>query len=121
MDHPLPIPQFLHDGDFLSVLKSHGYEVAPRLAEAAAKFQHEMGKGGIATEGTTVLAVKYKDGVLLAGDRDRDRRNSENRLGARLRLRRTTLRRGTRQCQRARCKNGPAIDGIHGYAPNLIC
>jgi proteasome beta subunit len=69
MDHPLPIPQFLHDGDFLSVLKSHGYEVAPRLAEAAAKFQHEMGKGGIATEGTTVLAVKYKDGVLLAGDR----------------------------------------------------
>jgi proteasome beta subunit len=69
MDHPLPIPQFLHDGDFLSVLKSHGYEAAPQLAKAAAKFEHEMGKGGIATEGTTVLAVKYKDGVLLAGDR----------------------------------------------------
>src|SRR5258706_13387549 len=28
-----------------------------------------MGKGSIATEGTTVLAVKYKDGVLVAGDR----------------------------------------------------
>lgn len=69
MDHPLPIPQLLHDGDFLSVLKAHGYEVAPRLAEAAAKFQHEMSKGGIATEGTTVLAIKYKDGVVVAGDR----------------------------------------------------
>lgn len=69
MDHPTPLPQFLHDGDFLSVLKMHGYEVAPRLADAAAKFQHEAGKGGIATEGTTVLAIKYKDGVLVAGDR----------------------------------------------------
>ncbi len=69
MDHPLPIPQFMHDGDFLSVLKAHGYEIAPRLAEAAAKFQEEMSRGAIATEGTTVLAVKYKDGVLLAGDR----------------------------------------------------
>src|ERR1043166_2278119 len=69
MDHPLPIRQFLHDGDFLSVLKAHGYEIAPRFAEAAAKFQQEMGKGSIATEGATVLAVKYKDGVLVAGDR----------------------------------------------------
>jgi proteasome beta subunit len=69
MDHPTPLPQFLHDGDFLSVLKVHGYEVAPRLAAAAAKFEHEVGKGGIVTEGTTVLAVKFKDGVLVAGDR----------------------------------------------------
>ncbi|HTS19916.1 MAG TPA: proteasome subunit alpha [Verrucomicrobiae bacterium] len=69
MDHPVPIPQFPHDGDFLSVLKAHGYEVAPRLIEAAAQFQHDIDKGGIATEGTTVLAVKYKDGVLMAGDR----------------------------------------------------
>ena len=69
MDHPLPIPQFLHDGDFLSVLKAHGYDAAPRLMQAAAKFQDEMHKGSIATEGTTVLAVKYKDGVLVAGDR----------------------------------------------------
>jgi len=69
MDHPAPLPQFLHDGDFLSVLKVHGYEVAPRLAAAAAKFEHEIGKGSIATEGTTVLAIKFKDGVLVAGDR----------------------------------------------------
>ena len=66
MDHPTPVPQFLHDGDFLSVLKVHGYEVAPRLAAAAAKFAHHP---GIATEGTTVLAVKFRDGVLVAGDR----------------------------------------------------
>ena len=69
MDHPQTLPQFLHDGDFLSVLKVHGYEVAPKLAAAAAKFQHEMERGGIATEGTTVLAIKYRDGVLVAGDR----------------------------------------------------
>jgi len=69
MDHPQPIPQFLHDGDFLTALKAHGYDVAPRLIEAAARFQHEMSDGSIATEGTTVLAIKYKDGVLVAGDR----------------------------------------------------
>jgi proteasome beta subunit len=69
MDHPIPLPQFLHDGDFLSVLKAHGYEIAPRLAATAAKFADEAHKGSIATEGTTVLAIKYKDGVLVAGDR----------------------------------------------------
>lgn len=63
MDRPNPTPAFLHDGDFLTVLKSHGYEVAPRLAAAVAKFEGHL------TEGTTVLAVKYKDGVLVAGDR----------------------------------------------------
>jgi proteasome beta subunit len=66
MDHPAPLPQFLHDGDFLSVLKAHGYEIAPRLTAAAAKFGEHA---GIATEGTTVLAIKYRDGVLVAGDR----------------------------------------------------
>jgi len=45
------------------VLKSHGYEVAPRLAAAATKYD------GAVTHGTTVLAIKYKDGVLVAGDR----------------------------------------------------
>jgi proteasome beta subunit len=69
MDHPVPVPQFLHDGDFLSVLKAHGYEVAPRLTEATAKFQHDLSKGGVATEGTTVLAVKFREGVVVAGDR----------------------------------------------------
>lgn len=66
MDHPNPTPPFLHDGDFLSVLKAHGYEIAPRLAAAVSKFETD---GTIATQGTTVLAVKYKDGVLVAGDR----------------------------------------------------
>jgi proteasome beta subunit len=69
MDHPNPLPQFLHDGDFLGVLKAHGYEVAPRLAAAATTFADGMHQGTIATEGTTVLAVKFKDGVLVAGDR----------------------------------------------------
>jgi proteasome beta subunit len=57
----------LSTGDFLAVLKANGYEIAPRLAAAAAKFADAH--GSIATEGTTVLAVKYKDGVLVAGDR----------------------------------------------------
>ncbi len=48
-------------GDFLTVLKARGYELAPRLAAAAASFP--------VTHGTTVLAIKYKDGVLVAGDR----------------------------------------------------
>lgn len=66
MDKP-PLPGLpLSDGDFLGVLKAHGYEIAPRLAAAAAKFQTD---GTIATQGTTVLAIKYKDGVLVAGDR----------------------------------------------------
>ena len=65
MDHPTPLAQFLHDGDFLSVLKVHGYEISPRLT-AAAKFETD---GSIATHGTTVLAVKFREGVLVAGDR----------------------------------------------------
>ena len=63
MDKPTLPGLPLSDGDFLTVLKAHGYEVAPRLAAAAAKFE------GHITEGTTVLAVKFKDGVLVAGDR----------------------------------------------------
>jgi len=61
MDHPTLPPPFLTGGDFLTVLKHHGYELAPRLAAATAKFE--------VTHGTTVLAIKYKDGVLVAGDR----------------------------------------------------
>jgi proteasome beta subunit len=66
MDKPTPPGWPLSDGDFLTVLKTHGYEIAPRLAAAATKFE---GHGTIATEGTTILAVKFKDGVLIAGDR----------------------------------------------------
>lgn len=53
-----PIPA---GGDFLTVLKAHGYELAPRLAAVAGSVQP--------THATTVLAIKYKDGVLVAGDR----------------------------------------------------
>ena len=70
MDHPAnPVPQFLHDGDFLGVLE--GARVRDRAASGggAARFAAECRQGGIATEGTTVLAIKYKDGVLVAGDR----------------------------------------------------
>jgi proteasome beta subunit len=49
-------------GDFLTLLKARGYELAPRLAAAAAADFP-------ATHGTTVLAIKYRDGVLVAGDR----------------------------------------------------
>lgn len=63
MDRPTPEPQFLSGGDFVTVLKTHGYELAPRLAAVAAKYE------GLITEATTVLAIKFKDGVLVAGDR----------------------------------------------------
>jgi proteasome beta subunit len=61
---PLPsIPQTRHDGDFLSLLKTSGYEPMPRIANA-------LKEGAIPiAEGTTILAVKFKDGVLVAGDR----------------------------------------------------
>lgn len=40
-----------------------------RLADVAGPSQQILHGGQIATEGTTVLAIKYKDGVLVAGDR----------------------------------------------------
>lgn len=49
-------------GDFLAVLKAHGYELAPRLAALGANAPP-------ATEATTVLAFKFRDGVVVAGDR----------------------------------------------------
>ncbi len=55
--------------------------------------------------------------VGLADNRDRGHRHRENRLRAGLRLSAATLRRGAGQCQRAGCKNSPAIDGIHEHLP----
>ncbi len=59
-----PMPQHPSDGDFLGVLKASGalqpWSSSP-LAASAEKY--------VATEATTVLAVKFKDGVLVAGDR----------------------------------------------------
>jgi proteasome beta subunit len=50
------------NGDFLEVLKSNGYAWTPQLDSGA------IDREAIA-HGTTVLAMKYRDGVLVAGDR----------------------------------------------------
>jgi proteasome beta subunit len=55
-----------HKGDFLSLLKAHDCQIQFDLSE----IPSNGGKHPIeATEGTTVIAVRYKDGVLIAGDR----------------------------------------------------
>jgi proteasome beta subunit len=53
------------EGDFLQLLKERGYELS------APSFGGDgQGLGGIEiTKGTTILAMKYRDGVLVAGDR----------------------------------------------------
>jgi proteasome beta subunit len=50
-------------GDFLNVLKEHGYAWGPVVGDG-----RTVDPGTIA-HGTTVLAMKYRDGVLVAGDR----------------------------------------------------
>lgn len=49
-------------GDFLQLLKERGYEF-PAPAVGASAGSNEM------TTGTTILAMKYREGVLVAGDR----------------------------------------------------
>ncbi len=53
----------LASGDFLSLLRERGHLPSPPAASAAAVKEVE------ATEGTTILALRYRDGVLVAGDR----------------------------------------------------
>lgn len=50
------------NGDFLEVLKSNGYAWTPQVGSGS------LDREAIA-HGTTVLAMKYRDGVLVAGDR----------------------------------------------------
>lgn len=53
-------------GDFFQLLKDQGYQFdipTPRFGE------HGQGALPPITQGTTVLALKYRDGVLVAGDR----------------------------------------------------
>ncbi len=53
-------------GDFLQLLKERGYQFeipTPNLGE------HGHASQPFLTQGTTVLALKYRDGVLVAGDR----------------------------------------------------
>ena len=55
-----------HKGDFLDLLKEHDSEFPTRLSATqtnSADHQLDM------AEGTTVFAVRYKEGVLIAGDR----------------------------------------------------
>ncbi len=53
-------------GDFLQVLQDHGYVLDWLSGQGATPFS--AGEPQI-THGTTVFAMKYRDGVLVAGDR----------------------------------------------------
>ncbi len=53
------------EGDFLQLLKERGYQFSapPSGGEGPSVGAAEI------TKGTTILAMKYRDGVLVAGDR----------------------------------------------------
>jgi proteasome beta subunit len=53
------------EGDFLQLLKERGYQFS---APASGGERPDGGATEI-TKGTTILAMKYRDGVLVAGDR----------------------------------------------------
>ena len=52
-------------GDFFQLLKEQGYQfgASPIGSDGRAYAESEI------TKGTTILAMKYRDGVLVAGDR----------------------------------------------------
>lgn len=53
------------EGDFLQLLKERGYQFSATSSSGEA-----LSVGGAEiTKGTTILAMKYQDGVLVAGDR----------------------------------------------------
>lgn len=56
----------MYNGDFWSLLKEKGYQLGP--AAFPAGMEPAGGKISV-TEGTTIFSLKYKDGVLVAGDR----------------------------------------------------
>ena len=47
-------------GDFFQLLKEQGYTLGS---------SGQVGTGQVLTNATTILAFKYRDGVLVAGDR----------------------------------------------------
>lgn len=56
----------MYNGDFWSLLKEKGYQLGPSNLPAG------MGQTGVKiplTQGTTIFSLKYKEGVLVAGDR----------------------------------------------------
>ena len=56
------------EGDFLDLLKAGGYKL-PGSALPAGRASSGATPAFEPTEGTTILALKYRDGVLIAGDR----------------------------------------------------
>jgi proteasome beta subunit len=62
----------MESADFLSILKERGQLPAPQAffpPEATVSTGNGVGPAGVHTEGTTILALRYRDGVLVAGDR----------------------------------------------------
>ena len=62
----------MESADFLSILKERGQLPAPQAffpPEATVSTENGVGPAGVHTEGTTILALRYRDGVLVAGDR----------------------------------------------------
>ncbi len=53
-------------GDFMQLLKEQGYQVGTRGVAGETRDQETDVE---ITRGTTILAMKYRDGVLVAGDR----------------------------------------------------
>jgi proteasome beta subunit len=55
-----------HKGDFLDLLKAHNCQIQIPLPSTAINASADRPEF---TEGTTVIAVRYKDGVIIGGDR----------------------------------------------------
>lgn len=55
-------------GDFVQLLKEHDYHLDAGTNHSTETVANESQRQNI-TRGTTVLALKYRDGVLVAGDR----------------------------------------------------
>ena len=62
----------MESADFLSILKERNLlpsAHAFRAPEVSGSASDRVGPAGVHTEGTTILALRYRDGVLVAGDR----------------------------------------------------
>src|ERR1041384_1738905 len=62
---PASEPPQHHDGDFVSLIKSRGLIPSATTVAPASRASNQL----VQTHGTTIPAIKYKDGVLVAGDR----------------------------------------------------
>jgi proteasome beta subunit len=54
-----------HKGDFLSLLKANGYQFGIN----APNINNNLTQHFQPTEGTTIIAIRYSEGVVIAGDR----------------------------------------------------